>query len=230
MIDKESILQNAKFLAFPILNNATGEFRYNDSVAEAKYDWVCLPPEKMVYRGYDRNAHHFTTEYHRKFVLPTLENMLHFGYSESDFRIRENPLHKNGEVFDLSFLQPLRDKKFSVKSLQYDLEYECWFKGLRKNENTRSVTWFTEYHDLYCLPHSSSIVKNTGKTNGRSLLILGDSQLIPSISVLCYYYKEVAYIDNRDKVNILSSLNDRYDDVLIQTYIMPLGYYLDFLR
>ena len=54
MLDKESILQNAKFLAFPILNNATGEFRYNDSVAEAKYDWVCLPPEKMVYRGYDR--------------------------------------------------------------------------------------------------------------------------------------------------------------------------------
>ncbi len=230
MITKESVLENAKFMAFPILNNNTGEFSYSSSAENAEQGWTLLPKVKMVYRGYDRNSHHYTTEYHRKYVLPSMEKMFGFGYKESDFTIKEHLLDKNNMVFDLSYQVPVHDKKFTVRSIQYGLNYGCWFHGLRKNENTKHLTWFTEYHDLYCLPHTSSIVDNLGENNGKSLLVLGDSQLIPSVPIVCYYYKTVVYIDNRDKVPILGALDDRYDDILVQTYVMPVGYYLDFLR
>jgi len=227
MISNDDILKQARFIAFPVLDNNTGEFRYS---TDQEHNWVQLPKEPLVYRGYDRNSHHYTVEYHKKYVIPELNKLLKFGFDINDFNVHKNILHKNNMDFDLSYLDPIKNKKFEVTSLEYNLNYNCDFSGLRKNEHTKNTTWFTEYHDLYCLPHSSSIVKNLSESNGKSILILGDSQLIPSLSILCYYYKKLTYVDNRNKVHLINRLDDYYDDILIQIYSMGLGYYINFLR
>jgi hypothetical protein len=130
----------------------------------------------------------------------------------------------------MTYQFPKIDKKFTVKCFDNNIEYTSAFDGLLKNKNTEGITWSTPYHDLFCLPHLSSIIRNESKNNGRSILILGDSQMIPSLAIIAYYYKTMTYIDNRRKINIASKLEDDYDDVLISIYGRNIDYYLDFLN
>ena len=226
-ISLKELQENAKYLAFPSYNKVNDTSCY---FCDERHEWVKLPPTGGVYKGWKGNEHHYTTEYHRQYVLPTLESMFHFGYKESDFTVRKNVLLVGNNTFDLSYQVPKENKLFKVDSLDYGLTYFSGFPGLLKNSRTRDLTWFTEYHNLFCLPHSSSIVTNLKKNNGRSLLILGDSQLIPSLPVLCQYYESVTYVDNRRKINVAKMLKPDYDDILIEIFAKRLRYYLEYLR
>ena len=66
-----------------------------------------------------------------------------------------------------------------------------------------------------------------------ALLILGDSQMIPSLPVLCWYYKKVIYLDNRttDKFYYESHLkNLKADDYLVEMFNGGLDYYYSHFR
>lgn len=219
IIDK---FPTAKYIAFP-----DGKKYKNTNDRE----WIFMPVSNDKYFGFPKNNHHFTTAYHRQHVLPTLEKLFSFGYNENDFVLKKNIIQSDQQDYDLSYLIPKHDKSFKVTSLRFNIEkYQCNFSGLMKNEHTDSLTWFTPYHDLFCLPHSCSLVENISDNNNRDLLIIGDSQMIPSLAVLCYYYKSVTYIDNRNNYPILNKLKDTYDDVLCEIFAKSIDYYDNFLQ
>jgi hypothetical protein len=193
----------------------------------------------MTYIGLKNNYHHYTTDYHRKYVLPLLNDIYKFGYNENDFVIKKNIIKDINEItnkqdsYDLSYLLPKKDKIFKVSSLEFDIDYISDFSGLMCNKNTKKLLSFTKYHELYCLPHSCSIVENLSKSNGKTLLILGDSQMIPSLPILCWYYKKVIYLDNRttDKFYYESHLkNLKADDYLVEMFNSGLDYYYSNFR
>lgn len=240
-MDKQYIQDNCKYLQFPSFDSKTQRFfqRTPNKLIDVNNLYNLPIVENMNYYGLKNNHHHFTTEYHRNHVLPKLNFIFDFGFNIDDFIIKNhiintiNDLTKKYDNFDLSYLIPKKNKFFKVISLEFDFEYECDFQGLLCNEKTKDKTWFSEYHELYCLPHTCSIVENLSSSNERTLLILGDSQMIPSLSVLCYYYKKVIYLDNRttDKFYYESHLkNLQVDDILIEMFNGGLNYYLSHFR
>ena len=86
-ISLKELQENAKYLAFPSYNKVNDTSCY---FCDERHEWVKLPPTGGVYKGWKGNEHHYTTEYHRQYVLPAIESMFHFGYKESDFTVRKN--------------------------------------------------------------------------------------------------------------------------------------------
>lgn len=207
-MSKEEIIKKAKVIVFPSNENTYG---VNDD------NYVLLSLNATRYVGFQSNEHHFTTEYHYKEVLPKIDSIFHFGFNIDDWNKVSNIINKNNKKFDLSYLKPKIDKSFIATDLINDVDYRGNFNILRFNDNVKKLTWTSEYHKLYAFPHWCSRIVNMEENNGRKLLVIGDSQMIPSITILCYYYKEVWYIDNRYNNNIYDKYmkNEDFDDVLI---------------
>jgi hypothetical protein len=237
MLNKELIYSTAKYLQFPKYDK-TKDIIFHKPVTGYPSDVVInfLPIKNMLYSGLHNNHHHYTTEYHIKYVLPTLETIFNFGYIQDDFILKENIINdinektNKREDFNLSYLYPIKQKKFKIQSYEYFINYDGNFDDLLYNKKVENLTWVTPYHKLFCLPHSCSRIDNLCENNGKTLLVLGDSQIIPSLSILCYYYKTVIYLDNRDKKsyydNFLKDINA--DDILIEMFNAQIKYYIDF--
>lgn len=198
---KEEILSIAKSIEFP----QDGK-RYHHKV-----DKPLPETDAMLYKGWSLNDHHFTTEYHRRFVLPTLEELFHFGYKEEDFKLVE----KMYEKFDISYLIPILDKKFTAECYTCGEKSDILdFGGLFGWGNKKAG--ITDYHRLYKYGHECSRVINLSDNSGRIIFVSGDSQMIPSIPVLCYYFKEVWYFDNRYARSFADNFKDvNFSDCLI---------------
>ena len=173
------------------------------------------------------NSHHYTTKYHYDIVLPLLNSLFNFGFDISDFDLIDK-LHKEGDFcFDLSFLFPKNDKKFNVNGLDYDISYISNYNGLICNSNCPDEIYNTEYHKLYAFPHSCSIIENLGDNNGKTILISGDSQNVPHVPILAYYYKKVYYMDNRENKSHFKWLKDaKFDDIIVCPFDKQEEYYI----
>lgn len=239
--DLQTIKDNSKIIQFPCFDKSSQNFFIRESDESIYFDKIFYLPiiENMTYIGLKQNHHHFTTKYHREFVLPTLEDMFNFGFKKNDFLLKKNIVDDINDItnledkFDLSFLVPKRKKHFKVTSLEFNFSYTSDFYGLICNDKTKKLLWFTKYHRLYCLPHSCSMIENLSLSNGKTLLILGDSQMIPSLAVICYYYKRVIYLDNRnsDKFYYEKYLKKiDVDDILIEMFNNKLDYYISHFR
>lgn len=164
-----------------------------------------------MYKTYALNEHHFKPFYHIDYVLPTIEKLLHFGYNVNDFKLVE----RRHEGYDVSYLAPNKRRRFDV----YDLTDDTFFRNMSfdfiRNGKNRDES-LTQYHNLYAFPHKCSRIINNGVHNGRTLVISGDSQMIPIIPVLACYFKEVWYLDNRDGVSHTQGLDELdVTDILI---------------
>ena len=228
-MDRNEVENTAKYMAFPVENNGDGRKYFYDD----KHEWTLLPDTHEVYKGSAMNKHHYTTKYHREHVIPALDRILSMGFLESDFRLVNHrvPDDRDPElILDLDYLRPVVDRRFRVIAFNYKMHYESGFDGLMASRRVAGRTWSTPYHDLFCLPHVSSTVRNLSGGNGKKLLILGDSQMIPSLPVLCCCYNTVTYVDNRANIPILDRLDKRYDDVLVSVFAKDLDYYFGFLQ
>lgn len=205
---KKEIIDKAKIVVFPF-NGVLKEF---DDI-----ETINLSTNAPTYSNFVSNEHHFTTNYHYKEVLPTINKSIKFGFNINDWTKISNILQKEDKVIDLSYLTPKIDKSFTAYDLINDTNYDCKFDGLLYNDNVKNLTWRTKYHALYAFPHWCSRIVNHDKNNGRILLVIGDSQSIPDIPIYAYYFKEVWYIDNRYNNHIYDKyMKDVYfDDVLI---------------
>lgn len=215
MID---VLSKAKFVVFPF-DTLSGDHETAVDMelgAAVKNRFplnfaALLPPDEGdTYRGWKSNEHHFTTAYHRSWVLPLLEKMFGFGYSPGDFGL----VHAEADGFDVSYLYPERGRwRIVCPTLNAGAEAGdlLFHEGY-----PYAYDAVTAYHRLYAFAHCVSVVENLSLRGGRRLLVACDSQMVPSIPVLANYYSEVFVVDNRFGVSLDGVLGGKeFDDVLV---------------
>lgn len=218
---KEEILNKAIYIQFPEQKSNAFPNAIPDTYKEYNVDVVNkLPPANgMLYSAWTENEHHYTTEYHRKIVIPTIVKLLKLNYKSWKFKW---PQRKSGD-FDISIPVPKSNFTFSATCFNNSLTETVDYNGL-----THGYLCKTDYHNTFRYPHRCSQIINNSVDNNKKLLIIGDSQLIPSIAFLCCFYKEVWYIDNRDSINIYTHFENIYfDDVLIQFFSQDRSFYLE---
>ena len=233
----KDILNKAKFIQFP----------YNNSMYIKRYDNLNINIHKLpyfkdkeyLYKKMDKNGHHYTTEYHRNYVLPLLNELFNFQYNINDFKLIETITDKG----DLTYLRPKKDYNYKILCFTTKEIYEGKYEILLNPDffNNHNLT----YRLLYRFPHMCSRIINLDINNNKKIFISGDSQMVPTIPVLSTYYKEVWYFDNRTgwKYNLTSNNNEmifnkikpfsqfykntNFDDVLIELYANDFSWYTD---
>ena len=204
-MNSDDIIKNAKIIQFQ--NTSYGYKSYDID------DVVKLPLSQLTYKGWALNDHHLTTEYHRKYTLPKLNEIFNFNYNEDDFILKENII--NGH--DISNLWPKQELIFDVNGfMEEETIINTHFNSLVSCNLTEKN--LTDFHKLYRYPHQCSRIINKTITNDRSLFISGDSQMIPNIAILACYFKEVWYFDNRKNGKSLKKEyeNKEFSDILIE--------------
>lgn len=215
------ILKKARFVVFP-MDTLRGdhETAVDIELGRLVREWfpenyaALLPPDEGdTYRGWEKNEHHFTTAYHRSWVLPFLDKVLGFGYDPGDFVFKEAFFGK----WDISHLDPAEGAwRITCPTLGASVEAS----DLRFHDGYPFVSdAVTEYHRLYAFTHCVSVVENLSMRGGRRLLVACNSQMVPSIPVLANYYSEVFVVDNRFCIPLGGLLGGvEFDDVLVQLW------------
>ena len=224
-------LDNSKILGLSSKNITSDEAR--NFIQGKEYVLVYTTKDEDMYSQYKYNEHHFTTNFHRRIVIPALTELLAFNFEINKYHIVTNTANTPNGMFDLSYYEPNDTKyEFDVTAPEYDIHYRSGFNGLLFNEKYKDMVAktgiITHYHKLYAFPHSCSIVKNLYKHNGRTLLVSGDSQAIPFITTLCTIFKEVWYFDNRSGMSFKDLLEKaNFTDILIEMCNNDIEYYTD---
>lgn len=189
---RKELISKAKYIQFPYINE-----EYRNFYKELE------PVRVPLAKGYDplysnsvHDKHHYTTEFHRKTVLPLLESILGFGYNRKDFDLEEF-ICEDG---DYSYLVPKEKMKFDI--YRYDIDPHIVMKNVDFKElmskDYLSGKGSHRYWGLYRYAHACSRIVNKGMPrDGRKLFVSGDSQILPDIPVLACYFREVWYFDNR---------------------------------
>ena len=214
----QEIISIAKFIQYPVAGH-----KYHPYHVDGK-EVVKLPLTNKLYAGWKGNAHHYTTEYQRNTVFPILGNVLGFDYDRNDFTVRKQV-----------------DGNYDISNLVPKMEFTYEIYGLTRGEHFDNLSYddissctindrgLTGYHRLYKYPHECSrVINKTLDGNGRTLLISGDSQMIPNIAPLTRYFREIWYLDKRNRISFKELFSDVvFTDVLVQLYNKPLQSYTE---
>ena len=214
------MLEKAIYIQFPL---ESGNFyTYPDSFNITK---LPLTRADMYLNTYPNNAHHIKPDILFNKIMPILANLLKFDFNPNDFTLKQ----VSNTSRHILMAYPNTEQKYNCKSLYRDndvfenIDYE-------KLLDTASHDASTRWHQLYKFGHESSIVENITNQNNRKLLIVGDSQMIPLVTMLSVYFQHITYIDNRKRQKILDKINDiEYTDVLIQFFNGTVNHYIDML-
>lgn len=213
------MLSKAIYIQYPI--NING---YNTTYKIDNVYKLPLPNNKQMYSGWLKNHNHFTTEYHRLYSLPLLSKLLNFNFNLNDYILKENIIDNK---FDISMLYPKNTNKFEI----FGYTRNEYFDNLDYNNlliNDSKSPDITEYHRLFKYGHECSRIINKTINNNKKLFISGDSQMIPDIAVLCCYFKEVWYFDNRQRLLLSEKYKNIYFDyVLIQLNNNKIDFYIN---
>lgn len=200
------MIEQAIYIQYPLTYDL-----YQD-ISLDKINRLPLPQRGMMYDGWENNNNHFTTEYHRRYVIPLLCKLLHISYVKSDFVLQER---KSG-TFDISIYKPTKEYSYEI----YGYTRGEHFDNLNFYDittNTSILEDITDYHRLYRYSHESSRLINKTIDSNRKLFISGDSQFIPDISFLSCFFKEIWYFDNRDEMKLADKWKDEvFTDVIIE--------------
>ena len=225
---KEEILNKAMFVVFPMDTHENNhetkidvELLNETKIRFPNNNVYVLPVAKNdTYRGYGLNEHHFTTNYHLSYVFPLLVKTLGLNFEPTNYVVKEQYVEYKENTYNLTTISWNKECKYKItcptlnvvaeaNDLVYHKEYPC--------DNYAK----TKYHHLYAFTHCVSKVEHVGMPpNNKKLLLVCDSQMVPTIPLLCNYYSEVFVLDNRyewDKVN--EFLKDVYfDDVVVELW------------
>lgn len=209
---REEILKKGVYIVLP---NSDSTYRqYN--VDAIKF------PFGERYTTWKMNQHHFTTKYHREQVMPLLAKLLHFKFDVSEYHLVE----AMSDGFDISQLYPNEEMSFNLWGINDNdkLENAPFEKIVENPYKTYDITGF---HKLYRYSHKNSVVTNNNGGNGKTLLISGDSNIIPSVPTLCTIFKQVWYIDNRANVEVYKYFKDvDFDEILFELNWNDLSHYI----
>ena len=196
-------------------------------------------PQNSIFEGKSLNEHHLTTNFLFKTLLPNLATLLDFEIDWSKYKYVSNIYtDADGRSFDLSTYEPINRGEYNVwcwdinngifgsfDMLKYNIYVSVWYSKGLFYEQFPFVESLSPYHKLYAFPHvNSKIINLTDDNNGKTLLISGDSQMIPIIPFLASIYKEVWVLDNRTKKasSCHPWIDDiEFDDVLVAAPLLP---------
>lgn len=176
------------------------------------------------YNGYKLNDHHITTESFYNVVIPFINLFIHdFKYNINDFNKIQHIIMYNNKAFDISYFVPKNNSfLFTMNKNGIQLfenkpfEYLHYFSGNFDEELTSEAT---EYHKCFRGYHSCCDIINETIDNDKTILITGDSMTIPLIPLLCCYFKEVVYMDNRDFISHKNYYENKlFDYVIVQLW------------
>lgn len=188
------VVERAKYLIVP--NKGRYE-KYSPDIEEKALK-VPLVLDS-TYGTWSFNEHHFKPFYHFDYILPYIDKLFGFGFSESDFR----KVDRKSGIYDTTYLSPLKNFNFDV----YGFSKDEHFTGVNYSFLTSGLSG-TDYHKQYRYFHECSRIINNSIDSSRILFVSGDSTLIPDIPVLACYFKEVWYFDNRDGRNHIKHLGE----------------------
>ena len=215
---REEILKNAHYIQYPL---DTRTYINVDKNVKDLLHKLPLPKENEMYKGWYGNHNHFTTDYHRKYVLPLLIDILKLPYKEHDWELKE----RKSNNFDLSYLQVIKSPVYEVWGLTRNEHFDnVHFDDLVNNDSKSSD--ITGYHRLYKYSHECSRIINKSIISDRRIFISGDSQFIPDIAFLSCYFKELWYMDNRKNLSFCNEWKDvKFTDCIIEINCSHTGRY-----
>lgn len=209
---------NAKFVFFNTAkDNCVYSWHY-DYVSKRNFI-IDYDFQNYLYNNSEHNSHHFTNDYHYNVCLPRYAELLNFDLNIDDFEYK----HYNGFELSYDYLYPKNnDKQFKVllydngNKIEYTGNYDCLLNFDRETETDK----IGDYHLMYIGAHNQSIIYNYGENNGRTLLVIGESQILPEIPIFAYYYKKVLYYDNRHPNSLMYDIlyNEDIDDCLVEMW------------
>ena len=204
---KQEMLDKAIYIQFPYSYTT---YKKYDIIK--KINKLPLPEKGMMYDGWAKNNNHYTPEYHRKYVIPLLCELLKINFNHDDFVI---DIKKSGK-FDISLLRPKIDFKYEIFGFTRNEHFDnLSFDEITTNDSKNSD--ITDYHRLYRYSHECSRLINKTTKSSRILFISGDSQFIPVVTFLSCFFKEIWYFDNRnDKVLCDKWKDTNFSDVIIE--------------
>lgn len=208
---KDEILSKAKYIQYCLKNKTYKNF----GIPSEKINKLPIVNENMFYSNWSLNEHHFTTEYHMKYSIPLLCNILSLDYNRNKFVLDKR---FSGD-YNISILKPRKKYEYEIYGFNRNEHFDnLSFNDITSNNiNHKSIT---DYHKLYKYPHECSRLINKTIKNNRKLFISCDSQMIPDVSFLSCFFKEIWVIDNRAKLPIKDKYKDvEFTDVLIQLNI-----------
>lgn len=210
-------LKKAKYIQYPLTYGI-----YNDYGIDG-INRLPLPENGMMYDAWENNTNHFTTEYHRLYSIPLLCRLFDLEYKEDDFVLDKRDC--NG--FDISILKPKAEYRYEIFGYTRNEHLnDLSFDEITTNTSTNSD--ITDYHRLYRYSHECSRLINKTIDNNRILFIGGDSQMIPDISFLSCFFKEIWYFDNRKKLYFTNKFTiPNFTDILIEMNHLPLSEYIN---
>ena len=84
-MERENILKMAKYICFPYRNKVYGS-KYDNSGRDI-HKLPIFKDKDVLYSNMPGNEHHYTTEYTYKYVLPLVNELIGFGFSQNDFHL-----------------------------------------------------------------------------------------------------------------------------------------------
>lgn len=216
-VRKSELLEKANFIQYPLTYGKYKNYSTKDIIK------LPLPQKGEMYDGWNKNENHFTTEYHRLYSIPLLCKLFGINYNENDFILDI----RNCGKFDISILKTKSEYKYEI----YGFTRNEHFDNLSFNEittNTSISNDITDYHKLYRYSHECSRLINKTINNNRVLFISGDSHMIPNISFLSCFFKEIWYFDNRKNIDLKDKTDGIiFTDVLVELNHLSEAYYIN---
>lgn len=153
------------------------------------------------------NCHHYTTKYWcSKFDI--IFKYMGISYDDNDFLV----VSRQFNTGDFSFLIPKMSPYFRLSRTPYkvkDGKLIYWGNGDVKIGRYEDISFIPEdgkcetspYHSLFKGMHEPCMVENLGLENGKTVILSGNSHMIPIIPVLAYYCKKVICLDVRTPID-----------------------------
>ena len=159
-----------------------------------------------MYKNYPLNTNHFQTSYHISTILPKISEILNIPYSQNDF----NKIIYKQNNFDLTYLYPIKDN--DSYEIITDNIHEKGNYSILQNVNKHDPKCPSNYHSLFRGYHKNTRIFNYDAVTDKKLLICCDSEMIPDIPVLSYYFKEIIHLDNRGSKYSLKNWTTTLDE------------------
>ena len=215
---KKDLIDKAIYIQFPYSYTTYKEYKIDKEINK-----LPLPEKGMMYDGWAKNNNHYTPQYHRQYTIPLLCKLLDISVNFDDFVIDE----RHSGKFDISLLKPKEEYEYEIYGYTRGEHFDnLTFEDITSNDSPNKD--ITDYHRLYKYSHECSRLINKTINSDRILFISGDSQLIPVISFLSCFFKEIWYFDNRDD----KALSDKwcsieFTDVIIEMNWTETWTYMD---